>query len=163
MARPKQHKRVITGGSITLGWGGLSLDTTLVTSDAHHCQVLVDVIDDKDVFVVDPNSEDWDEVIHSLNEVRKLAVSTKSLVRSEEVSEEASHIASACRQYMRESKGAEDPRVLSGLILSMRAQVGESVAFLVKLLKLSPPTRFDYGTYEQSALDLLEGWLNQPV
>lgn len=143
-------------------WGA-ALDTSLVLSDAHHCQVLVDVIDDKDAFVVHSNFEKGAHVVASIGEVRKLATSTVSLVDSVEALEEAKNIATACRTFMRDYSEDDDPRVLAACLSALRADVGESVAFLVKILSLRAPTNFDVSSYEPRALDIVQSWLNKAV
>jgi hypothetical protein len=165
MGRPKRYKRVITGAGIGFGASGFSasMATALVPSDGQHCQVLVDVIDDKDAFVMSPTREVGTRVLVSIAEVRKLATSTVSLVDSVEVMEEARNIATACRTFMRNYDESDDPRVLEACLLAMRADVGESVAFLVKMLDLRPPTRFDVTPYEPRALEILSGWLDRPA
>ncbi|WP_152915957.1 hypothetical protein [Arthrobacter sp. RIT-PI-e] len=110
-----------------------------------------------------PDREVGARVFVSIEEVRKLAVSTQSLVESVEAMEEARNIATACRTFMREYKEGDDPRVLAGILSAMRADVGESVAFLVQMLGLRPPSRFDVSPFEQRALDVLAGWLNRPA
>ncbi|KNC20359.1 hypothetical protein AC792_01130 [Arthrobacter sp. RIT-PI-e] len=163
VARPDHYKRVITGGGLGVPGFSASISTALVPTDAKHCQVLVDVIDDKDAFVMHPDREVGARVFVSIEEVRKLAVSTQSLVESVEAMEEARNIATACRTFMREYKEGDDPRVLAGILSAMRADVGESVAFLVQMLGLRPPSRFDVSPFEQRALDVLAGWLNRPA
>lgn len=162
MVRPRRHKRVITGGGGSAAGFGFSVSTALVPTDAQHCQVLVDVIDDKDAFVMDPNREDGARVIASIAEVRKLATSTGSLVDSVEGMEEAQNIATACRTFMRDYREGDDPRVLAACLSAMRAEVGESVAVLVKMLGLRPPSRFDVSPYEPRAMDILSGWMDRP-
>lgn len=165
MGRPKRYKRVITGAGIGFGASGFSasMATALVPADEQHCQVLIDVIDDKDAFVMSPNREDGTWVVSSIAEVRKLATSTLSLVDSVEAMEEARNIANACRTFMRDYHEGDDPRVLQACLLAMRAEVGESVAFLVKMFGLRPPSRFDVTPYEPRALEILSGWLDRPA
>lgn len=165
MGRPTRYKRVITGAGMGIGVSGFSaaMATALVPSDEQHCQVLIDVIDDKDAFVMSPNREVGTRVVSSIAEVRKLATSTVSLVDSVEAMEEAKNIATACRTFMREYSEGDDPRVLQGCLSALRADVGESVAFLVKILDLRPPTRFDVTPYEPRALEILSGWLDRPA
>lgn len=86
-----------------------------------------------------------------------------SLVDSVEAVEEAKNIAKACWTFVREYREGDDPRVLAGCLSAMRADVGESVAFLVKMLGLRPPSSFDVSSYEPRAMDILSGWLDQPV
>ncbi|WP_026553135.1 hypothetical protein [Arthrobacter sp. H20] len=121
--------------------------------------MLVDVIDGKDVFVVAPQTEIPDEVIDSVKEVRRIATSTVSLVESLEVMEEVRHIETACKTFMRDYHKGDDVAALATGLEALRADVGESVAFLAKVLKLRGPSRFDVSPYEPRATEILQGWL----
>lgn len=147
---PPGYRRVITGGSIGAGGGGLTLglDTELVRTDGHHAQVLVDFIDDKDVFVAPFHLEVPDHAIKSVKEVRSLATSTATLLGSAEAADRARAIASACRVFMREVK-SDDPIVLNAALSALRAQVALAVGVLVRIFSLTPPTRLDIQEYRE--------------
>lgn len=159
MGRPKRYRRIVTGGGVSLT--GASVSTSLVPTDAQHCQVLVGFIDDKDVFTAPFHREVPVFALDSVEQVRKIATGTRSLVDSVEVEEEVKHIAAACRTFMREYRAGEPDEVFETCLAAMRAEVGESVAVLVKLLALRPPTNFDVGPYEHRATEILDGWMSR--
>lgn len=161
MTRPRRYRRIITGGGISTS--GFSVDTSLLPTEAHHCQQLVDLIDDKDVFVAPHSMEIGSEVVPSVAEVRRMATSTKGLLDSEETRAETENIAAACRHFMRDYKVGDDPRVLNASLDALRKEVGTSVAFLVDILKLHAPTNFDISSYRISATEILDGWLKKPI
>ena len=126
MARPRRYRRIITGGGISTG--GISVDTSLLPTEAHHCQQLVDLIDDKDAFVAPHSMELGDEVVSSIAEVRRMATSTKSLLDSEETRAETENIATACRNFMRDYHAGDDPRVLTACLDALRKEVAMALA-----------------------------------
>lgn len=160
---PPGCRRVITGGSIGLGGESLTLgvDTALVRTDVHHAQVLVDFIDDKDVFVVPFDLEVPDHAIESVKEVRSLATSTATLLESAEAAHQAKAIASACRDFMR-AVNSDDPVVLNAALDALRAQVGSAGGVLVRILGLTPPRRFDIQKYRQRT-EAFVRWLMEGV
>lgn len=149
--------------SISATGAGGGISSSLVPSDAHHCQILVDFIDDKDAFVESHHREIGAHVLSSVGEVRKLATSTLSLVDSVEAMEEVKNIATACRTFMRNYDAGDDQRVMSSSLAAMRAEAGGSVAFLVRILGLRPTSRFDVTAFEPRATEILEGWLDRAV
>lgn len=159
MKRPNRYKRIITGvtGSAT----GFGVSSTILPSEADHCQKLVALIDNKDVFTADIGREVPDAVIKAVQEVRSMAVSTEGLIDGEETYGEVNNIARACRQFMRDYDTSMDPEVLEAALMALRASVGESVAFLVHVLELRPPKDFDVSPYQERGLDILSEWLNR--
>lgn len=157
MSRPRRFRRVVTGGSVT----SLGLDTSLVPTDAHHCQQLLSLIDNKDVFTAPVHREVSSHVLDSVKEVRKMATATEGLVDGEETYEEVHNIATACRQFMRDYDDSMDSAVLAAALESLRAEVGGSLEVLVRILGLRPTTDFDLTPYERRAITILEGWLDR--
>lgn len=155
--RQRKLKPIVVG----LSAGGLSVQTQLVPTDASHCQTLVDLIDSKDVFTAPIASEVGDDVVASVKEVRSMAVSTQSLLESLEGSEEARCIANACKTLMRDYRPGMDQLVLDTALQALRAEVGGSIAVLVRLFNLRPPVAFNVAPYDGRALQILESWLDR--
>lgn len=159
MRRPKRFRRVITGGNVG---NGIGVDSELVHTDAHHCQQLLALIDNKDVFTASVTLEVPGHVVESVKEVRSMAHSTAGLVDGEESYEEVHNIANACRQFMREYDTSMSVEVLGAALQALRAEVGESLSVLTRVLSLRPTKRFDLAPYEMRGTRILEGWLNRP-
>lgn len=157
MSRPRRFRRVVTGGSVT----SLGLDMSLVPTDAHHCQQLLSLIDNKDVFTAPVRREVSSHVLDSVKEVRTMATATEGLVDGEETYEEVHNIAKACRQFMRDYDASMDGAVLAAALDSLRAEVGGSLGVLVKILGLRPTRDFDLTPYEGRAITILQGWLDR--
>ena len=165
-SRPKMHKRMITGGSISAGAfgvsGGLGVSTSMFPTDAAHCRKLLDVIDDKRAFIDVGPRENGQWVVESLSEVRKMATATASLLESEEGVAEVKNIATACRVFMRDYDPGDRPDVLDACLEALRAEVGTSVEALRLMYGLPALVNFNTKRFNRSAIDVLEGWLNRP-
>ncbi|MGB3686594.1 MAG: hypothetical protein WA991_12295 [Ornithinimicrobium sp.] len=157
MSRPRRYRRVVTGGSLT----SLGLDMSLVPADGHHCQQLLSLIDNKDIFTAPVDREVSRHVLDSVKEVRTMATATEGLVDGEETYEEVHHIAGACRLFMRDYDANMDSLVFATALESLRAEVGGSLGVLVKILGLRPTREFDLTPYEGRATTILQGWLDR--
>lgn len=133
----------------------------LVETDAHHCQRLVSLIDNKLVFRADVYQEVPTYVIKSVKEVRTQATATEGLVDGEETYQEVHNIARACSLFMQDYDDSMDQTVLVTLLESLRAEVGGSLAVLVRILDLRAPTDLDLTPYEGRSIAIIEGWLDR--
>jgi hypothetical protein len=144
------------------------MSTSLVQTDGGHLQELVDFIDGRGAFYYAMAIEVPSQVVESVLEVRKMAGAKKSAVESEEASEVAESIETACRLFCRDfnpgrpGHPADDAQLMAAQLDALRRSVARDVAFAVLAFGLAPPKSLDLGDADVAAKVMLERWEQEP-